>query len=155
MADKYELLEDAIVARVQAQVTGLQSVVSMAASGVVGEFPRPRVEVLWAKTETRDVGSVAGRIRVTDEVFFTVLIFAADAGGVQGGARRGAGGAYDLRGQVRKALLGFEPSISNTEAVFPMAPVVGSSEDVFQIETGLYGLATQWSIQLNSYEGQG
>ena len=155
MSDKYEQLEDAIVAQVQAHTTGLQSVVAMAASGVVGEFPRPRVEVLWARTETREVASVAGRIRVTDEVFFTVLIFASDAGGIQGGARRGTGGAYDIRGQVRKALLGFEPPISVTETVFPMAPVVGASEDVFQIETGLYGLATQWSIQLNSYEGQG
>lgn len=157
MADKYEQLEDAIVARIQAHVTSFASVVAIAGAGtgMLGDGPRPRCEVIWNRTETREVASVAGRIRITDEVFFSVLIYAGDAGELQGGARRGTGGAYDLRGQVRKALLGFEPSISSTETVFPMAPAAGSSEDVFQVETGLYGLATTWSITLNSYEGQG
>ena len=157
MADKYEQLEDQIVARIAAQVPTFASVVAVASSdsGVLGDGPRPRCEVIWNRTETRTVDAVAGRIRVTDDVVFSVLIYAGDAGLIQGGARRGTGGAYDLRGQVRKALLGFEPVVSTIETVFPMAPTVGSSEDVFQIETGLYGLKAEWTITVNSYEGQG
>lgn len=155
MADKYELLENAIAAQIAAQVPTFITVAPVAASGILSDGARPRAEVIWSGCDTKEVGSIGSRIRVLDDITITVYIFAADAGGVMGGARLGTGGGYDLRGQVRKALLGFEPAISNTECVFPMQPIVGRSEFPMQTETGLYGLAMLWTVTLQSYEGQG
>ncbi len=153
MASKYETLETLLVARIKAQVPAFAAVAPVASLELLGTGTYPRCEVVWTETLVVESGSTMARMYVTEELKFLVYIFAKDSGVQPGTARLGTNGAYDLRDQVRKALLGYEPPIANTDCIFPIEPDAGT-ETPFQIENGAYGIASRYKLKVSSYEGQ-
>ena len=144
MGSRYQDLEQQIVSRLQSEVTALAKVSAAAFPGSVETTTDSEAFVFFTGAKTGDRRYIAGVAHIIQDVEFAIAIHKRDTGGAEAASRLGVAGAYELLASVISAILGFQPTISNTPNVFPCileeeGMVDGGSDSV--------EIVTAWSLK--------
>jgi len=144
MSSRYEDLEAALVARLNANVSALAKVSAVAFPGAVETSTDSEAFVFFIGAKTINKSYIAGVAHLTQEVEFGIVLHKRHSGGLPAASRLGLAGAYELLQSVISAVLGFQPTIANTPNVYPC---LLEEEGIGPGESDSVELITTWSLQ--------
>jgi hypothetical protein len=143
-ASVYASLEDALVERIQTVTPEGATIQTLRQPGPNQIHALPAFVIVWDRTTVLGSETIAGVVRVNADIHFVVGIVCRGNAQQLGSGRYGESGAYQLADQLRDALLGFQPEIAGSEAVWPAVLV---SEAVHEDTPGLVQIETEWTIE--------